>query len=126
LPPNHPAWRARRQKAQPDAPGASPRHPCACEDRRPSLNVDAQTHQTAEQDAHVASAALLEGEEKRTLSVSSEQAAAPGTPSTSNTQVAAAPLLKGEELWGMDGNEQRAGCCAGHPLNFKLTARHAC
>jgi len=23
------------------------------------------------------------------------------------------------------GNEQRAGCCAGHPLNFKLAARHA-
>jgi hypothetical protein len=33
----------------------------------------------------VASAALLKGEEKRTPSVSSEQAAAPGTPSTSNT-----------------------------------------
>ena len=85
MPPNHPAWRARRRKAQPDAPGASPRHPRAREDRRPSLNVDAQTHQTAEQDAHVASAALLEGEEKRTPSMSSKQAAALGTLLTFDT-----------------------------------------
>jgi hypothetical protein len=48
----------------------------AREDRRLSLDVDARTRQTAEQDA---SAALLEG-----LSVSSEHAAALGTPSTFN------------------------------------------
>jgi hypothetical protein len=57
----------------------------AHEDRRPSLDVDAQTHQTAEQDTQAATAPLLEGEEKRAPSMSSEQAAAPGTPSTSNT-----------------------------------------
>jgi len=78
------------------------------EDRRPSLDVDAQTHQTAEQDAQAASAALLEGEEKRTPSMSSEQAAAPGTPSTSDTHAAAAPLLEGEELWGTATSSEQA------------------
>ena len=82
------------------------------EDRRPSLDVDTQTHQTAKQDVQAASAALLEGEEKRTPSVSSEQAAAPGTPSTSNTQVAAAPLLEGEELWGMATSSEQAAAPA--------------
>src|SRR5260221_50328 len=57
----------------------------AREDRRPSPDVDAQTPPSVEQDAQAAPAPLLEGEEKRTPSVSSEQAAAPGTPSTSNT-----------------------------------------
>jgi len=65
----------------------------ANEDWRPSLDVDAQTHQTAEQDVQVASAALLEGEEKRTPSVSSEQAAAPGTPSTFDTPSLSLPRL---------------------------------
>ena len=56
-----------------------------CKDRRPSPDVDARAHPITEQDAQAASAALLEGEEKRTLSMSSQQAAAPGTPLTSNT-----------------------------------------
>ena len=84
----------------------------AREDRRPSLNVDMQTHQTAEQDAQVASAALLEGEEKSTPSMSSKQAAVLGTPSTSNIHMAAAPLLKGEELWGTATSSKQAAALA--------------
>jgi len=61
---------------------------CTHEGWRLSLDIDARTHQTAEQDVQAASAALLEGEEKRMPSVSSEQAAIPGTPLTSNMQVA--------------------------------------
>jgi hypothetical protein len=57
----------------------------ACEDWRLSLDVDGRDHPIAEQDAQAASAALLEGEEKRTPSKSSKQVAAPGTPSTFNT-----------------------------------------
>jgi len=82
------------------------------EDRRPSLDVDTQTHQTAEQDVQAASAALLEGEEKRTPSISSEQAAAPGTPSTSNMHAVAAPLLKGEELWSTATSSEQAAAPA--------------
>jgi len=81
---------------------------CVHEGWRLSLDVDVWTHQTAKQDVQAASAALLEGEEKRTPSISSEQAAAPGTPSTSNMQVAQAPLLKGEELWGMATSSEQA------------------
>jgi len=82
------------------------------EDRRPSLDVDAWTHQTAEQDVQVASAALLKGEEKRTPSVSSEQAAVLGTPSTPDTHAAAAPLLEGEELWGTATSSKQAAAPA--------------
>src|SRR5260221_7749526 len=63
-------------------PDGSKPDTCARECRRPSSDIDARAHPTVEQDAQAASAALLEGEEKRTPSVSSEQAAAPGTPST--------------------------------------------
>ena len=77
-----PVWGRNVGAHNPD--GSQPNTP-TCEGRRPSLDVDARTYQTAEQDTQVASAALLEGEEKRTLSVSSEQAAVPGTPSTFDT-----------------------------------------
>jgi len=65
------------------------------EDRRPSLDVDAQTHQTAKQDVQAASASLLLGGGKEDAE-----------------------------------HEQRAGCCARHPLDFQHTLatphRHAC
>src|SRR5260221_14578719 len=67
-----------------DPDGSKP-DTCAREGRRPSSDIDARAHPTVEQDTQAASAALLEGEEKRTPSVSSEQAAAPGTPSTFDT-----------------------------------------
>jgi len=59
----------------------------------PGFNANVQAHRaswpgpgnvTEEQDVHPASAALIEGEEKWMLTTSSEQTAAPGTPSTSN------------------------------------------
>ena len=65
----------------------------ASEGQSPGFNAIAQAHRapwlgpgttTEEQDIPLASAALPEGEEKRTLIGSSEQAAAPTTPSTSN------------------------------------------
>src|SRR5712691_5679094 len=56
-----------------------------CEGQRLSSDIDARAHPTVEQDAQAASAALLKGEEKRMLSVSSKQAAVPGTPSTFDT-----------------------------------------
>jgi len=84
----------------------------AYEDRRPSLDINVQTHQTTEQDTQAASAALLKGEEKRMPSVSSEQAAAPGTPSTSNMHAVAAPLLEGEELWGTATSSEQAAVLA--------------
>jgi len=66
---------------------------CAREGQTPDFNANAQAHRapcpgpgtvTEEQDVHPASAALLEGEEMWMPSVSSEQTAVPGTPSTSN------------------------------------------
>ena len=65
----------------------------------PGFNANAQAHQapwpgpgtvTKEQDAHLASAALLKGEEKWMPSMSSKQTAAPGTPSISNTPISPA------------------------------------
>src|SRR5712691_7375297 len=69
-------------------PNSSKPDTCACEGQRLSSDIDVQAHPTVEQDVQVVSAALLEGEEKRTLSVSSKQAAALGTPLTFDT-----PLL---------------------------------
>jgi len=46
------------------------------------------------------------------LSMSSEQAAVLGTPSTSNTHAAAAPLLEGEELWGTATSSKQAAAPA--------------
>jgi len=102
------------------------RDTCMHKDRRPSLNIDAQIHQTAEQDTQAAPAPLLKGEEKRMPSVSSKQAAAPGTPSTSNMQAAAAPLLEGEELWGTAMSSEQAAVL-GTPsiFNTPLTAMPA-
>jgi len=65
----------------------------ACKGQTPGFNANAQAHRaswpgpgnvTEEQDIHPASAALLKGEEMWMPSMSSEQTAAPGTPSTSN------------------------------------------
>jgi hypothetical protein len=66
---------------------------CACGGQSPGFNANTQAHQapwlgpgmtTKEQDVLLASAALLEGEEKRMLIGSSKQAAMLTTPSTSN------------------------------------------
>ena len=63
-------------------PDSSQPNTPAHEDWKPSSDVDAQAHPIVEQDAHAASAALLEGEEMRKPAKSSEQTAAPGSPST--------------------------------------------
>jgi len=77
-----PVWGRNVGAHNPD--GSQPNTPMR-EDWRPSLDIDTRIHPIIEQDVQVASAALLEGEEKRTPSVSSKQAAAPGTPSTFDT-----------------------------------------
>jgi len=67
---------------------------CTHKGQTPSFNTIVQAHQapwprpgtvTKEQDVHPVSAALLEGEEMWMPSMSSEQTAVLGTPSTSNT-----------------------------------------
>jgi len=69
---------------------------CARKGQTPGFNTNAQAHQapwprpgtvTDEQDIHPASAAQLEGEGLQVLSMSSEQTAASGTPSTSNAPI---------------------------------------
>ena len=69
---------------------------CICEGQTPGFNANAQAYQapwprpgtvTDEQDVHPASAAQLEGEGLWVPSTSSEQTAAPGTPSTSNAPI---------------------------------------
>jgi len=80
-----PVWGCNVRAHNPDS--SQPNTPVH-EDWRPSLNVNVQIHPIIEQDVQVMSAALLKGEEKRILSVSSEQAAALGTPLTFDT-----PLL---------------------------------
>jgi len=76
---------------------------CMREGQTPGFNANAQAHQapwprpgtvTDEQDVHPASAAQLEGEGLRVPSTSSEQTAAPGTPSTSNAPIL--PALSSE------------------------------
>jgi len=64
---------------EPDGP-KSPTH--AREGQRLSSGVDAQTHPPCEPDVQAASAAQLEGEELWGTAMSSEQAAAPSTPSS--------------------------------------------
>jgi len=72
---------------------------CAHKGQAPGFNANMQAHRapwpgpgtvTDELDVHLASAALLKGEEKWMLSVSSEQTAAPGTPSISNAPISPA------------------------------------
>jgi hypothetical protein len=54
----------------------------ACDGRRLSSDVDARTHPAVEQGVQATSAALLEGEEMETPSLSSDHAAALVTPPT--------------------------------------------
>jgi len=76
---------------------------CARKGQLPSFNAVIQAHRapwlrpgttTKEQDVPLAPAALLKGEEKRLPAVSSEQTAAPGTPSTSNALKSPASLVE--------------------------------
>ena len=99
-----PARRTHRQQVRLDAPGASPSHAArnlaantttkahepdspkphtrAREGQRLSSGVDARAHPSFEPDVQAASAAQLEGEELWGTATSSEQAAAPSTPSS--------------------------------------------
>jgi len=73
-----PVWGHDIRAHNPD--GFQPNMPM-CKDQRPSLDIDAQTHQTAEQDTQVVPAPLLKGEKLWSTATSSEQAATPATPS---------------------------------------------
>ena len=74
-----PVWGCNVRAHNPDS--SQPNTPVH-EDWRPSLDIDMRIHPIIKQDMQVTLAALLKGEEKRMPSMSSEQAAAPGTPST--------------------------------------------
>ena len=58
-------------------PDGSKLDTCAREGRRLSFDIDAQAHQTIEQDMQAARAAQLEGEETRTPTMTDKQTAAP-------------------------------------------------
>src|SRR6266705_1803279 len=73
-----PVWGRNVRAHNPD--GFQPNMP-VCKDRRPSLDIDAQTHQTAKQDTQVAPAPLLKGEKLWGTATSSKQAATLATPS---------------------------------------------
>ena len=83
----------------------------ACEGQSPSSNTTMQTHRAhwlgpgttiEEQDILPVSAALLKGEEKRLPAMSSEQTAAPGTPSTFNLPKSPASPIEAISPQGLD------------------------
>ena len=101
----------------------------ACEGQSPGFDAIMQAQRapwlgpgttTEEQDIQLASAALLEGEEKRSLAVGSEQTAVPDTPSNFNLPNLPASPYKAISLEGLDSlpaQSHRTACTHMHSCN---------